>query len=148
MPHFSAQLTTSNYCQAVVASHEPLIGQYYVQLQSYDTSVLGRTWNGASFDPRPTRPVPMTWEAFNNYLLGLLATDVIVGQSKLQDILEKCRDFTGTTDQARQTRYFYTFFVGQTNFTKTGVSDAMVNVATTCITPAQKNAVSNNWPEA
>lgn len=94
----------------------------------------------------PPSPKPLTWSACNNYIIGLLATDALVGASNMQDILEKCRDATGTTQTMRLTRYFYTWFLGETEFTRDAMTERITAVSTTCITTPQKNAVINNWP--
>ncbi len=93
-------------------------------------------------------PVALSWDRCNNYLIGLLATDTNAGAASLQDILEKCRDATGTTQTLRLTRYFYTWFLGETTFTKDAMADRITAVSTTCITTGQKNSVINNWPNA
>lgn len=90
-------------------------------------------------------PIVMSWREFNDYLVGLLGGND-AARAALQVILEGARDKSGTTDTDKLTRYFYTWFVGETAFTKDAVIARLAPVATTVISSAQKTAVANNWP--
>ena len=47
---YFAQLNVANVCVAVTQSAAPLIGPEFVALTFLDTSVLGKKWNGASWE--------------------------------------------------------------------------------------------------
>lgn len=57
---YCAQIDTNNICTSVseLAGVCPV---NTIELQSYDTSVLGKEWNGTSFVDVPPVPVPDTW---------------------------------------------------------------------------------------
>lgn len=95
--------------------------------------------------PPRSRPRVYEWGDFNKFLMGLLNPN---GRAKLQTILETARDFSGTDNAAKDTRSFYTWFVGSTTFTKDETAEMLqILVDASILTAPQRTAVLNNWAE-
>jgi hypothetical protein len=94
----------------------------------------------------PSAPRVFDWAGMNAYLVGLLGGGD-AGTAALQALLEAARDRVGTTANDKLTRYFYTWFLGSTSFTKADTAARLVAlVATSVVTQNQANAVATNWP--
>lgn len=95
--------------------------------------------------PAPTHPIVYKWDAFNRYLINKLDPN---GRAKLQALLEAARDFVGVDNTAKNTRSFYTWYVGTTEFEKTETAEMLqILVDATIITSGQRTAVLNTWAE-
>ena len=95
--------------------------------------------------PPRTKPHVYEWADFNKFLVGLLNPN---GRAKLQTILETARDFAGSSNDAKNTRSFYTWFVGSTTFTKDETAEMLqILVDALILTDSQRTAVLNNWAE-
>ena len=111
------------FTDAWIAANQPL----FVVVP--DGTASGAFFNGSSWVNPPASVLPpktLDWATLNNYLIGLLGTGDI-GAAALQTLLEAARDTTGTTSGAKLTRYFYTWYLGQTQFTKTETVARMQN---------------------
>ncbi len=50
---YFAQINGAGVCVAVTQSSAPLVGAQFVPLASLDISVLGKKWNGSSWEVVP-----------------------------------------------------------------------------------------------
>ena len=113
-----------------------------------DSAIHGAKDNGDGTYTNPVAPVLMrpivyTWDGFNKYLIGRLNLN---GRAKLQAVLESARDFVGTDNAAKNTRGFYTWFVGTTEFEKEETAEMLQYLVDAAIILArQRDAVLNNW---
>lgn len=51
-----AQINTDNIVIGILDTTEPLTGENYIPVDSFDTSLVGKIWNGKSFEENPNKP--------------------------------------------------------------------------------------------
>ena len=51
-----AQINTDNIVIGILETTEPLSGENYIPVDTFDTSLVGKIWNGKSFEENPNKP--------------------------------------------------------------------------------------------
>jgi hypothetical protein len=150
-PNLSVAEYIARFDAFVVATWgpSPVISQVADGVQHGALFAGGDPTNIANFtnpSAAPMSPRVLSWSEFSSYLVGLLGGGD-TGTAALQALLEAANTHTGTTTNDKLTRYFYTWFLGMTSFTKADTAARLVSlVATSIITQNQANAVASNWP--